>query len=205
VRSLLVPVKAFGEAKLRLAPVLSQPERAELARRLAAGVLRAAGRLQPNVVCEDAEVADWARDLGARVIWTPHLGLSGAVEAGVARLLSEGADLVVVAHADLPNARGLDLLGVDGRVTLVPDIRLDGTNVAVVPAAAGFRFAYGPGSFGRHKAEAARLGLPCDVLIDPGLAADVDVPSDLGALPEGELGTIRALAAAGGPPPPLEH
>jgi 2-phospho-L-lactate guanylyltransferase len=197
-------VKAFNDAKLRLSPVLSQPERAELARRLAAGVLRAAGSLQPNVVCEDEEVALWATELGARVIWTPDLGLSGAVEAGVAKLLSEGVELVVVAHADLPGAAGLDAIGEIGRVTLVPDVRMDGTNVAVVPAAAGFRFAYGPGSFGRHRAEASRLGLPCDVLIDAGLAADIDVPSDLAALPEGELGSIRALVAAGGPVPQPE-
>jgi 2-phospho-L-lactate guanylyltransferase len=196
VRALLVPVKAFHLAKLRLAPVLSQPERAELARHLAAAVLRAGGSLRPNVVCEDAEVAAWASARGARVIWTPALGLSGAVEAGVATLAAEGAGLVIVAHADLPNAEGLDLLGVEGRVTLVPDITQDGTNVAVVPAGAGFRFAYGRGSFSRHRAEAARLGLDCDVVIDQKLAADIDVPDDLSHLSEGELGTIRALVAA---------
>ena len=40
--------------------------------------------------------------------------------------------------------------------TLVPDRRLDGTNVLAVPTEAGFRFAYGAGSFGRHRAEAQR-------------------------------------------------
>jgi 2-phospho-L-lactate guanylyltransferase len=176
--------------------VLSEPERAELARRLAAGVLKAGGSLVPNVVCEDEEVAAWARQHGARVIWTPHLGLSGAVEAGVAKLSSEGVDLVVVAHADLPRAGGLDSLGLPDRVTLVPDTRRDGTNVAVVPAAAGFRFAYGKGSFARHAAEAARLGLACDVIEDRHLAADVDVPGDLSHLRQGELGAIRALVGS---------
>jgi 2-phospho-L-lactate guanylyltransferase len=191
VRALLVPVKSFRSAKLRLAPVLSAPERAELARRLAAGVLAAAGALPCSVVCDDEEVAEWAGSHGARVIWTPGLGLSGAVQSGVATLASEGMTLVVVAHGDLPNARALDTLGEPDRVTLVPDLREDGTNVAVVPAAAGYQFSYGPGSFERHRAEAARLGLACDVVRDVRLAADVDVPADLAHVGTEHLATIR--------------
>jgi 2-phospho-L-lactate guanylyltransferase len=194
VRALLVPVKSFRTAKLRLAPVLRAPERAELARALAAGVLAAAGELACHVVCDDDEVANWARSHGARVIWTPGLGLSGAVQAGVATLAGEGVDLVVVAHSDLPNAGALDVIGEPGRVTLAPDLREDGTNVAVVPAAAGFRFSYGPGSFDRHRAEAERLGLACDVVFDRRLSADVDVPADLAHLDMEHLATIRAAA-----------
>lgn len=194
-------MKSFRTAKLRLAPVLNASERGELARRLAAGVLAAAGSLACNVVCDDEEVAAWARSLGARVIWTPGLGLSGAVEAGVEALAAEGVGLVVVAHADLPNAglanAGLlDALGEYGRVTLVPDLRCDGTNVAVVPAAARFRFAYGPGSFERHRAEAARLQLPCDVVHDAGLAADVDLPADLAHVGAARLVLIRAASTS---------
>jgi hypothetical protein len=77
----------------------------------------------------------------------------------------------------------LDLIGSDGCVTLVPDLRREGTNVAAVPAAAGFGFSYGPGSFERHRAEAARLGLSCVVIDDVRLAADVDLPEDLELLP----------------------
>jgi 2-phospho-L-lactate guanylyltransferase len=189
-------VKSFRTAKLRLAPVLNASERAELARSLAAGVLAAAGSLECNVVCDDEEVAQWARSLGARVIWTPGLGLSGAVQAGVETLAGEGVSLVVVAHADLPNAGLLDALGEPGRVTLVPDLRADGTNVAVVPATAGFRFAYGPGSFERHCAEAGRLRLPCDVVHDARLAADVDLPADLAHVGSAQLALIRDAGAS---------
>jgi 2-phospho-L-lactate/phosphoenolpyruvate guanylyltransferase len=201
VRALLVPVKSFRAAKLRLAPVLSASERAELARRLAAGVLAAAGKLPCHVVCDDDEVAAWATAHGAHVIWTPGLGLSGAVQAAVATLAAEGIDLVVVAHADLPNARALDTLGEPDRVTLVPDLRSDGTNVAVVPAAAGYRFSYGPGSFERHRAEAERLGLGCDVIRDASLAADVDVPADLAHVGTEHLATIRLASAHEGTVP----
>ncbi len=42
----------------------------------------------------------------------------------------------------------------------MPDRHDDGTNVIALPAALGFRFAYGPGSFRHHVAEAhdARYG-----------------------------------------------
>lgn len=177
----LVPVKAFARAKARLAPELDPARRAELARSMATHVLLAAAPLPVAVVCDDGEVASWAAAHGAAVLLEPGRGLNGAVAAGVARLAAAGADEVLVAHGDLPLARGLErLAGFEG-VTLVPDRTGDGTNVACVPARAGFRFAYGAGSFTRHRAEVARLGLPLRVVRDPGLTLDVDVPADLAA------------------------
>jgi 2-phospho-L-lactate/phosphoenolpyruvate guanylyltransferase len=64
-------------------------------------------------------------------------------------------------------------------VTLVPDRRDDGTNVACIPTGHGFTFSYGPASFGRHRAEARRLQLPLHIVRQPSLAWDVDVPGDL--------------------------
>ncbi len=195
-RALLVPVKSFRAAKLRLAPVLDALQRAELARSLAAGVLRAAAVLERYVVCDDDEVASWASSLGAQVIWTPGLGLSGAVESGVASLADAGFALAVIAHSDLPNPEGVATLGEPDRVSLVPDLRSDGTNVAVVPTSAGFRFSYGAGSFERHRREAKRLGLACEVVRHPGLAADVDVPGDLAHVTAAQLARARAASQA---------
>lgn len=174
-------MKAFSAAKLRLAPVLDAATRAHLARQLASVVVGAAGGLPVLVVCDDDEVARWATQLGARVVWAPGRGLDGAVADGVVAAGAAGAARAIVAHADLPLARDLGRLGthLPGAVVLVPDRHLDGTNVAVVPTAAGFRFAYGAGSFARHVAEAGRLGLELAVLDEPTLAWDVDVPADL--------------------------
>lgn len=187
----MVPVKAFHSAKQRLAPSLDPAERAALARRMAEQVLRAAGGLPVIVVCDDDGVRTWALGLDADVRWTPGLGLDGAVEAGVSEAAGRGADRVVIAHADLPLATELDhVVGTDG-VILVPDRRRDGTNVISLPAACGFRFAYGPGSFERHRVEARRLGLPVEVRADLALGWDVDVPDDL-HLPGG--GDVSAVA-----------
>jgi 2-phospho-L-lactate guanylyltransferase len=182
--AVVVPVKAFGAAKVRLAGELSPAGRAALAQEMAEAVLRAAGPLPVFVVCDDPDVAAWAEAAGATVGWTPGLGLDGAVAAGVAMAGDAGADRVVVSHADLPLATALDhVVGLDGAV-IVPDRRADGTNVISIPADCGFTFAYGPGSFDRHRREAERLGLAIDVREDLALGWDVDVPADL-HLPDG--------------------
>jgi 2-phospho-L-lactate/phosphoenolpyruvate guanylyltransferase len=175
----LVPVKSFARAKVRLAPALPAAEREALARSMADTVVRAAAPLPTAVVCDDDDVATWAADLGLIVVWTPGLGLNGAVEAGVQRLSELGAGHVTVAHADLPLADDLAWVARFRGITLVPDRRDDGTNVIGVPVDAGFRFAYGPGSFARHHAIARGLALPLRIARRVQLSWDVDVPEDL--------------------------
>lgn len=188
----MIPVKAFAAAKVRLAPALDPAARAALARSMASQVVLAAAPLPVTIICDDDAVAEWARTLGVAVAWTPGLGLDGAVQEGVRAVEAAGATHVVVAHADLPLARDLASLvrPADLGVTLVPDRHDDGTNVVVLPAGSGFRFAYGPRSFARHRAEVARLGLSCRVVRDPRLGWDVDLPADL------DLPTDAQLAAA---------
>jgi 2-phospho-L-lactate guanylyltransferase len=179
VAAVLVPVKAFHRAKVRLAPALPADERAALARTMAEGVLRAADGLPVAVVCDDQDVAVWARSRGAEVVWAPGRGLNGAVAAGVDQLAAAGIHHVIVAHGDLPLADHLGWVADFEGVTIVPDRHDKGTNVLGVPAAAGFRFSYGAGSFERHRIEAHRLGLPLRVSRSPRLTWDVDVPADL--------------------------
>ncbi len=199
---MIVPVKAFARAKLRLAPMLEPATRAELARAMATRVLRAAGPLPAFVVCDDDEVRAWAERQGAEAVWTPGLGLNGAVEAGIDHLARRNVDLAIVAHADLPLAVDLAWLADAGTgyATLVPDRHRDGTNVACVPTGAGFRFAYGAASFATHRAEAARLGLLARLVPDDRLGWDVDVPGDL-QLPDhlrlpGDIAALLTAAAA---------
>jgi 2-phospho-L-lactate guanylyltransferase len=177
--AVLLPVKAFRHAKARLAPALDPRRRAELAREMAGQVVRAAGSLPVAVVCDDDEVSAWAATLGAEVIWRPGRGLNAAVADGVDELASLGYDRVIVAHADLPHALDLTWVADFDGVTLVPDRRDDGTNVAAVPARSGFTFAYGPGSFERHQREAERLGIALRVERERRLGWDVDTPDDL--------------------------
>lgn len=175
----LVPVKAFADAKARLATVLGDAERERLARWTAARVLAAAGELPTYVACDDERVAEWAGEHGASILWHPGVGLNAAVYNSVADLRGAGVTDVVVAHGDLPRAHSLAALARPGSVTLVPDRRDDGTNVIAVPTDADFRFSYGPGSFQRHLRSAISAGLSVRVQRDPLLAVDIDTPSDL--------------------------
>lgn len=187
----LVPVKSFRAAKHRLSPVLDSAARAALARRLAARVVGAAHGLPVAVVCDDDEVAQWASDLSCTVLWRPGDGLNRAVSDGVAALTA--FDRVIVAHADLAMVEDLRPLSDFAGITLAPDRRRDGTNVLCVPPGAGFEFAYGAGSFARHRAEAHRLSLAVRVVATEQYACDVDTPDDLEYVEAGG-GTATGLA-----------
>jgi 2-phospho-L-lactate guanylyltransferase len=90
---------------------------------------------------------------------------------------------VTVAHADLPLARDLTLVVGTSGIVAVPDRREDGTNVITVPAHIGFPFAYGPGSFARHREIANRMGQRFVEVRPDDLMWDVDEPADLEGLP----------------------
>ena len=176
---MLVPVKAFADAKARLAVVLGVAERERLARWTAARVLAAAGELPTYVACDDEQVAAWAGQHGASILWHPGVGLNAAVNDSVAELRGAGVTDVIVAHGDLPRAHSLAELTTPGTLTLVPDRHGDGTNVIALPTDLAFHFAYGPGSFRRHLAAAIDAGHSVRVRRDPLLAADIDTPDDL--------------------------
>lgn len=177
-----MPVKAFSQAKQRLAPVLEPSERARLAREMATRVVAAAGPLPVAVVCDDPSVAAWAHAIGARVLSEPGLGLNGAVAAAYRALGEEGYEHLVIAHSDLPLATDLGWLTELEGVTLVPDRRGEGTNVISLPTLSTFQFRYGAGSLARHEAQARLTGLPWRIVRDDALAWDVDVPADMEAV-----------------------
>ena len=180
--AVIVPIRSFVGALSRLTGILGETRCRDLMRLMASRVVAAADGLPVHVATDDAEVAAWASGLGAAVVPAGRPGLTIAVSAAVDQLASAGVERVVVAHADLARARTLRP-AVGPGLTIVPDRQRDGSNVLCVPAAAGFRFSYGPGSFERHVAEAHRLGLGVTVVEDDSLAADIDHPEDLLALP----------------------
>ena len=177
--AVLVPVKAFADAKARLSAVLAPDQRHALARWTADCVVAAAGELPVYVACDDDEVAKWAVDRGAIVLWHPRAGLNGAVTRSVEQLAHQGVRHVVVAHGDLPLAHDLANLIVPDAITLVPDAHRDGTNVLALPTDLAYAFSYGAGSFQRHLALALASGHSTIVRRDLQLARDIDTPDDL--------------------------
>jgi 2-phospho-L-lactate guanylyltransferase len=177
--AVLIPVKGFRAAKARLAGTLTVDERARLARWLADRVVAAAADLAVFVACDDDEVASWADGAGAEVLWSPGLGLNGAVDSGRATIAGKGFDHLVIAHSDLPLAHDLGRVATPGAVTLVPDGRRDGTNILAAPVLAALPASYGGGSFRRHLDLAMSSGHRVEVIADVRLALDIDNPDDV--------------------------
>jgi 2-phospho-L-lactate guanylyltransferase len=192
--AVLVPIKAFRDAKGRLAGAYRPDERVRLAQAMAARVIAAAAPFDAFVACDDDHVANWATERGAQVLWTPGLGLNGAIEHGVELIAGKGFDHVVVSHGDLPLAETFAHVCEPDVVTLVPDHRLDGTNVQARPAS-GFTARYGAGSFRAHLVDALTDGLAVRVVIDAQLATDIDTVDDLERSGDHDL-VARLLAEA---------
>jgi 2-phospho-L-lactate guanylyltransferase len=121
--------------------------------------------------------------------------LNGAIEHGVDLIAGKGHDHVVISHGDLPLARTFAHLCAPDTITLVPDHRLDGTNVQTRPARR-FVARYGPGSFRQHLADALTSGLRVRVVVDAALALDVDTVDELRDPRAGDL--LGDLAGPGG-------
>jgi 2-phospho-L-lactate guanylyltransferase len=177
--AVLIPVKRFDHAKGRLGTLLTSDERVRLARWLAGRVVGAAAPLPVFVACDNDDVAAWADDVGAEVLWSPGMGLNGAVDSGRATIAGKGFEHLVVAHSDLPFADDLGRLATPDTITLVPDRAQAGTNVLALPVGAAFTASYGANSFRAHLAMAMDDRFRVEVRRDPYLALDVDTPADL--------------------------
>ena len=178
-----IPVKPFGVAKARLAPVLDADERRRLGKAVAAHTVVVALEtgLPTAVVTADASVARWARNLGVQVIpETPELGsgLNGAARAAMACAGELGRPWIVL-HADLPWLQTAELDHAiaamsTGRAVLAPSY--NGGTTLLGGTTTDFPFSYGTGSFHRHLQTAGEGAV---VVTSPGLVLDLDDPRDL--------------------------
>jgi 2-phospho-L-lactate guanylyltransferase len=186
----LVPVRRFTEAKSRLAPALSPPARAKLARELFDHVLdtiAAQGQLAGVLVATDGDdVAEAARARGVASLRDgPPQGLGRVVDRGLAQLTTLGATRALVLMGDLPLLSVGDLdaaLEAMARfaVVIAPDAEDRGTSALGLGLPAAFETSFGLwDSFYRHRASVLGRALPLIVLRREGLARDVDTPDML--------------------------
>ncbi|MEP9366346.1 2-phospho-L-lactate guanylyltransferase [Xanthobacter sp. VNH20] len=213
----LIPVKRFALAKRRLAPQLSQGERAALAKamlRQVLGVLAGCrGIAGILIVTSDPEAMALGRAFGAQVLPDAvEAGTNAAVHTGMAALHRAGKGGVIVVPSDVPGVTRAEMeMVIDAlegsSVVLVPATRDGGTNLlaACPPALIGPSF--GPCSFARHVESAQAAGIAPCVLQLPGLGRDIDVSEDLAALPAALAPFhLRARTGAAQPlPSPLEE
>ena len=187
MKTVLLPVKTFANAKQRLVPALDPPTRAGLARAMCMDVLKALARAHApdRVVVFTAadEVIQMARPFGFDVVLEKSVdGHSAAVNHMVSELVSTSARILSIA-TDLPRLVPSEidfaLDAVSEPVTLIPSRDWTGTNGVVFISPATIAMEYGEGSFRRHLSKAAAAGQRADVMSLPGVAFDIDTPEDL--------------------------
>ncbi len=184
--AVVIPIKAFHQAKERLSDLLTPSERLVLAKMCAEQVLRAVAGYKVFVVCDDEAVAQWATAHNAQIVWQTEAGLNNAVRAGVAAARVNKFELAMIVHSDLPLATSFsqlfsdcDLDSLKTSITLVPDRHEDGTNVMILPTTSDFEFAYGRNSFITHQHLAKKCNLALRIIYDQHLSVDIDTAEDL--------------------------
>jgi 2-phospho-L-lactate/phosphoenolpyruvate guanylyltransferase len=201
---ILVPVKNLSAAKQRLADVLDQPSRTKLAQAMLHDVLAAVRewtdrrnndrqnsafhknyRPQIALVTSDPYAVVLATEYRFEIIPDPdNPGETGAIEMATRICVERGSDFTLVIPADIPLIQAWELEEImnnapaDGSV-LVPAADGRGTNAAFRRPVDLFPLRFGNDSFKPHHASAQATGKPCVVLQLPGIAVDVDTPTDL--------------------------
>ena len=186
---ILIPVKNLSQAKQRLASVLDQPSRTQLAQAMLHDVLSAVhewkGRTAVALVTSDPFALELAPRYEFEVISDPHNpGETGAIEMATHVCEERGVEYTLVIPADIPLIQSWELEEImkhappEGTV-LVPAADGRGTNAVLRRPAALFPLRFGNDSFKPHYAAAQAVNKPCVVLNLPGIAVDVDGPGDL--------------------------
>jgi len=192
---ILVPVKNLGRAKQRLAEMLDEAARSELARAMLLDVLEALGSWRQGadqpieseiaVVTSDPFALQLASEFRFEIIRDDtNPGETGAIEMATQVCVSRGIRNTLVIPADIPLIAEWELAEIFAKAPkegslLVPAADGRGTNAAFRCPADLFALRFGNDSFKPHLAAAQSTGKNCIVLSLPGIALDVDRPDDL--------------------------
>jgi 2-phospho-L-lactate guanylyltransferase len=202
---ILVPVKNLTLAKQRLAAILDQPIRTELAQAMLLDVLETLAtwsrRPEVGIVTSDPFALQLAHEFHFTVIAdNANRGETDAIEIATRFCESHGVDSTLVIPGDIPLIQSWELEEIiaaappDGSV-LVPAADGRGTNAIWRRPAGLFPARFGNDSFKPHHAAALATGKPCIAISLPGIALDVDNPEDLRTLASapGETRTQRLI------------
>jgi 2-phospho-L-lactate/phosphoenolpyruvate guanylyltransferase len=186
---ILIPVKNLSSAKQRLAAVLGQPARTELAQTMLHDVVAEVARWDRRAACalvtSDPFAIDLAKQYDFEIIPDPaNPGETGAIEMATRICVERGIEFSLVIPADIPLIRASELDEIMAHApavgsVLAPAADGRGTNAAFRRPANLFPLKFGNDSFMPHLAAARATGKPCEILQLPGIALDVDNPYEL--------------------------
>jgi 2-phospho-L-lactate/phosphoenolpyruvate guanylyltransferase len=185
---ILIPVKNLARAKQRLADVLPQSVRTELAQTMLSDVLRAVaeyGREDVSLVTSDPFASEQARGYGFEVIPdSANKSETDAIEAATGSCAARQVARTLVIPGDIPLIEAEDLSTIfehapaHGSV-LVPSADKHGSNAVLRAPAALFPLRFGNDSFQPHLQSAIATDAACVVLSLPRISLDIDNANDL--------------------------
>lgn len=186
----VIPLKSPESAKSRLSGVLNAAQRLRLFYALAHRVIEAATRTPGiagvTVVTASEAVVAFAEKLGARCLrLDSDRGTAQACGCALVSLPTYGVDGALFIAGDLPlispgALRPLVALSNSGPlVAIAGDRRQFGTNALLCAPGSAIPLCFGSGSFAKHLAAAAHVGVAAHIVDSAPLALDIDEPADL--------------------------
>ena len=195
MRYILIPVKDLSHAKQRLASLMTQEERTQLAWAMLEGTFAAAARVRNAdriaVVTLYQPAIALAESYGMEVIIeAEQISESMSVDFGSREVQKCGATSVLRLPIDLPLITTEDIEAIlahnlpSPSTVIVPSRDYNGTNAILRRPADLFPSHFGPGSLVKHLDEAKRAQATCKVVHLPRIALDIDDPDDVVVLME---------------------
>lgn len=188
----IIPVKPMRLAKSRLSSVVTPEQRQQFAETMLRHVLQVV-KAVPQVtgtlvISRDNRALSIARDFGAKTVQESGAPeLNSALMRATRIIESWRSSAVLILPADLPliepdDVRELIRMGeAPMSVVLSTDQNQDGTNALFVRPPGLIKYAYGEGSFQRHKELGFQAGAQVHVYHSPRLELDIDLPEDIEA------------------------
>jgi 2-phospho-L-lactate guanylyltransferase len=183
----LVPIKARGTGKSRLAQAIGPEAREQLVTSMLMHVLKIAlntpGIDRVLLVSPEPELPQ----TGLALVQDSGHGLNPALEQARRYAMDHGARAIIALAADLPflsvaELRTLLRAGHASGIAIASDRHGSGTNALYLEPPNVLPFAFGPGSFLEHRRRARRIRIQPRTVRRYGLLWDIDTPQDLSAM-----------------------
>ena len=201
---ILVPVKILANAKQRLASMLDQSSRTELAHAMLEDVLDAVMKSSADdvsLVTSDPFALELADRHQFEVIRDDsNLSETAAIEMATRICEARGIRTTLIIPGDIPLIEATDIRDIyqaapSNGTVLVPAADQRGTNAVLRRPAALFPLRFGNDSFMPHLTAAIAAHKTCVVLSLPRIALDIDTPEDLQQLVNAEGGKKSQVLA----------
>lgn len=193
MKGIVIPVKAFANAKSRLAGYLSPDERAGLAKGFCLDVFATIAKVRGLdavlVISNESSALELAKQNGwDTLIESQQLSEAASVDFACCHCEAIGIKALLRIPTDIPLLRSEDVEQIFAALpeapscVIVPSRDGTGTNTLLRSPPCAFPSFFGKDSLGRHREAARAAGVTVKIIRNPRIELDVDEPGDLDLL-----------------------